>query len=312
MLRLAGGWLLLAVWLAAPAGAQAACVVQPRTAVALQAMAGHLVVPVMVNGIVAQLVLDTGAERSLVTPAAVQRLGLTLDEWVGSRMRGVGGIVEHRNASPRSLSLGGIALQRRTLTRDTSLTVGPIPLAERSGQAIDGLLGRDFLSRFDLALDLRAGSAVPSVTLYDVHDCGGRFLPWTQPYTAIQARQPTDTALVLAVTLDGVALRALLDTGANATLLTAPGTIRSGLTPARLAQDAAAQGGGVGVHPVSMWQHHFGTLQVGEDSWSQPRLWVAPAVRVVPIVDMLLGADWLAGRLVWISFATSQVFVTAR
>jgi hypothetical protein len=32
-------------------------------------------------------------------------------------------------------------------------------------------------------------------------------------------------------------------------------------------------------------------------------------VRVVPIVDMLLGADWLQMRRVWLSFATKQVFV---
>jgi hypothetical protein len=29
----------------------------------------------------------------------------------------------------------------------------------------------------------------------------------------------------------------------------------------------------------------------------------------VPIVDLLLGADWLAQRRVWLSFATRQVFV---
>jgi len=36
------------------------------------------------------------------------------------------------------------------------------------------------------------------------------------------------------------------------------------------------------------------------------------AVRVVPIVDMLLGADWLSSRHVWLSFATKQMFVAAR
>jgi hypothetical protein len=35
-------------------------------------------------------------------------------------------------------------------------------------------------------------------------------------------------------------------------------------------------------------------------------------VRVVPIVDMLLGADWLVSRRVWLSFATKQMFVAAR
>jgi hypothetical protein len=37
-------------------------------------------------------------------------------------------------------------------------------------------------------------------------------------------------------------------------------------------------------------------------------IWVAP-IRLTPIVDMLLGADWLAARRVWISYATRQLFV---
>jgi hypothetical protein len=41
-----------------------------------------------------------------------------------------------------------------------------------------------------------------------------------------------------------------------------------------------------------------------------PMLWVA-TVRVVPIVDMLLGADWLGARRAWLLFATKQVFVVA-
>jgi hypothetical protein len=35
-------------------------------------------------------------------------------------------------------------------------------------------------------------------------------------------------------------------------------------------------------------------------------------VHVVPIVDMLLGADWLRTRHVWLSFTTQQMFVAAR
>jgi hypothetical protein len=60
-----------------------------------------------------------------------------------------------------------------------------------------------------------------------------------------------------------------------------------------------------------MHLHRFGELHVGMDTTRDPMLWVAP-VHVVPIVDMLLGADWLRSRRVWISFATKQIFVAAR
>ena len=299
-IRLLGVCLVL---LAAHA-ARAGCEVQQRAVVALQALHGHLLVPLAVNGTTAHFVLDTGAERSLVTPQAVQRLGLALDEWVGTTMHGIGGVTEHRNADPRSLTLGGVPLQRHTLTHDTSLTVGPMPITSVDGLQIDGLLGRDFLSVFDLSIDLKKDM----LTLYEVRDCSGKFLPWTQPYTAIPAQRPTDTAIVLPVSLDGHPLRALLDTGASASVLTTRGMAMLGLTNERLAHDAPARAAGVGPRVETMRQHRFASLRVGTDTDRDPVIWVAP-IHVVPIVDMLLGADWLVGREVWISFATSQVFV---
>ncbi len=295
----------LALPLLAPVAAHAACSVQRRAQVPLQDIHGHLLVPVMVNGSKARFVLDTGAERSMVSPQAVERLHLRLDKWVGTRMHGIGGIIEHPNADPRALTLGGVPLHRHTITHDTSLTVGPMPQAEIAGTRIDGLLGRDFLSLFDLELDTRAGT----LTLYHVQDCHGPFLPWTQPYVAIAARQPTDTAMVVPVRLDGVPLQALLDTGASASVLTARGMIRLGLTPKRVARDATAQARGIGPRAATMRRHRFATLRIGAETEHDPLLWAA-RIRVVPFVDMLLGADWLARRKVWISFATAQVFVS--
>jgi hypothetical protein len=79
-----------------------------------------------------------------------------------------------------------------------------------------------------------------------------------------------------------------------------------------LAGEPNASVRGVGRQTLEMRQHRFASLQIGSSTQSDPMLWVGP-VRVTPIVDALLGADWLAmQRLVWISFATSQVFFVAR
>ena len=86
---------------------------------------------------------------------------------------------------------------------------------------------------------------------------------------------------------------------------------RLGLTPELLARDPGGNGAGVGPAPVPMRLHRFAELRVGPDVTRDPALWVAP-VHVVPIVDMLLGADWLAARHVWLSFATRQMFVAER
>ncbi|HET6305605.1 MAG TPA: retroviral-like aspartic protease family protein, partial [Rhodopila sp.] len=274
---------------------------------ALGVYGGTITVPVEVNGIVGTFVLDTGAQRSMVTEAAVHHLELARDEWVGTTMSGVGGIQSRPNADPRSLSLGGVKLVRRTLNHDTSLTVGVLPRTNVGDVVLDGMLGRDFLSVFDLDLDVPARR----LTLYRVQDCAGRFLPWTGGYAPVPATFVDEDALVLPVTLDGTQLRAVLDTGASASLVAAPGIYRLGLQPAVFAGDPAIRVSGVGPHMVTMFRHTFRSLRVGGEVIASPVIWVAP-VHLVPIVDMLVGADWVEARRIWISFATRQLFVAAR
>lgn len=296
--------ILVVLFVLLPGWAWPACVVQPRATVPLDVVQGALLVTVMVNGIEGTFILDTGASRSVVTRDATQHLSLARDPWVGTTMRGVGGVERLPNANPASLSLGGVPLVRRTLSRDTSLTVGTLPHTQVGGRTIDGLLGRDFLSPFDVVLDMPGRS----VALVEVAGCAGRFVPWTRPFSAITAENPMDAALVLPVMLDGVRLRALLDTGAGTSLVAAPGMVRLGLTVAALETDPAQTVSGLGPRRVVMRRHGFAGLLVGTKTADHPQLWVAPT-QLTPIVDMLLGADWLAGKLVWISFATKQVFV---
>ena len=296
--------LIILTWTGA---ARAACSVRPRATVALTVTGGPILVPLAVNRTPATFILDTGAERSLVTQAAVTRLGLALDEWVGTTMRGVGGIERRRNADPRSLTLGGVVLQRHTLNHDTSLVVGNMPRAEVEGRTVDGLLGRDFLSVFDLAIDMPA----QTLTLYDVTGCSGRFLPWTGAYSAVPVQNPMESALVAQITLDGMPMRALIDTGASSSVVGAPGMARLGLTEAELAGDPSVAVSGQGPRMVTMRRHRFASLQVGEALVRGPELWVAP-IRFTPISEMLLGADWLAGKVVWISYASRQVFVASQ
>ena len=301
MIRQVVLWLLLVGLL--PASATPSCVVDPRTTVSLQIVGGIIALPIEINGIAATFKLDTGAQRSVVTEAAIHRLGLARDEWVGTTLSGVGGIVRRANADPRSLSLGGVPLVRRTLNHDTSLTVGILPAARPGNLVIDGLLGRDFLSAFDLDLDMPGHR----LALYQVSGCSGHFLPWTDPYTVVPVTLPLGDAVIVPLEVDGKPLRAMLDTGASASLLAAPGIYRLGLNQTTLAQDPTAQVSGLGPRLSTAHQHQFHSLRIGNQTIESPVFWVEP-VRLTPFVDMLLGVDWLAGRRVWISFATKQLF----
>lgn len=147
-----------------------------------------------------------------------------------------------------------------------------------------------------------------SLALYEPRGCAGAFLP--PPYVLLPTTIPADAALLIGVELDGTPLRALLDTGAARTTVTAPGLARLGLTEAALAADPAATLRGVGPNAVPARAHRFARLRVGPAVTDAPVLLAAP-IRPAPTADLILGADWLAGRRLWISFTTRQVFLAA-
>jgi hypothetical protein len=215
-------------------------------------------------------------------------------------MGGIGGVDRRPNADPHDISLGGIPLTRRTTTHDNSLVVADIPDAG----FLDGLLGRDFLSLFDLDLNMPART----LTLYRVSACSGRFLPWASNYQAVPVTVPLGEAFIVPVTLDGKPLRAILDTGADSSLLAAPGMFKLGLDQASVMGDTSSMISGVGKRRIVSHRHDFQSLIVGNDATASPAIWVEP-VRLNPIADMLLGGDWLAGKRVWISYTTRQLFI---
>ena len=301
-IRMLAAFVLLAVGLARPSGA---CEMARLAAVPLALADGRILLDVAVNGRAAIFQLDTGAARSLVTPEAVRRLDLARDRWVSSTVGGIGGIERRSLADTTSFTLGGIALHHRDASRDSMLTVATLAAPHAGGRTIDGLLGRDFLSAFDIELDV----AARTVALWRVQGCTGRFLPetgvWGGRYDAIAAVAAYGDALVLLVRANGAVMRALPDTGASETLIAAPGMVRLGLVPG--VSVLSARGIGARSRPVAPMR--LSSLQVGDRTTLDVPV-LASNLHFFPIADMLLGADWFAKHRVWLSYATRQVFVT--
>lgn len=288
-----------------PGAARAACTVAPRATVPLHEIAEHVVVDAEVDGKPARFILDTGAERTLLTPAAVRRLALPLDPWVGTTVVGIGGEERHQNAKLASLTLGGTALRQNTLLHGLSVSVGAIPPGQLGSgpHPVDGILGRDVLAAFDLAIDLPG----LRLTLYRVRDCHGQFEPWPGA-AAVRSLPGYRHVLGIPVHADGKTLRAMIDTGSSVTLIAAPGLVRLGLTPARLARGTPGVATGIGPREVKVHVVQLATLTVGGITEHTPRV-VGADVRLHPILDLLLGLDWLGRHRVWMSYATGQVFI---
>ena len=106
-----------------------------------------IVVQARINGAgPVALVLDTGADRTMVAPAALARLGIVMPGTYGAEVRGVTGAARVDVVWIESLDVAGAQ-------------AGPLPIvAHDAGIPLaDGLLGRDFLSLFSVTIDTRTG-----------------------------------------------------------------------------------------------------------------------------------------------------------
>ena len=105
-----------------------------------------ILVAVQIDGLgPVSLVLDTGADQTMVSPAALARLGVATPNTYAAEVRGVTGAARADVVWVRSLEVGG-------------WMVGPLPIVAHDAglTQAEGLLGRDFLSRFSVTIDARA------------------------------------------------------------------------------------------------------------------------------------------------------------
>ena len=101
---------------------------------------------------------------------------------------------------------------------------------------------------------------------------------------------------------------AVLDTGAQFSSISQRMAERIGLAENAMATDRTVMAHGAAPDQVAVRIHRFREFRVG------PAVMHAPALPVVPMSsgmgDALVGADFLQGRRVWLSFSTQRVFVT--
>jgi aspartyl protease/uncharacterized protein DUF4124 len=89
------------------------------------------------------LILDTGADRTMVAPQALSRLGISTANATRAEIRGVTGVDHADVVQVSSLEIG-------------DAKAGPLRIiAHEADLKADGLLGRDFLEHFTVTIDSR-------------------------------------------------------------------------------------------------------------------------------------------------------------
>jgi predicted aspartyl protease len=288
----------------------------------LHEVAAHYTVDVTVNGMPARMLLDTGSFQTMLSSAAADRLALHRSRTEpGRTIRGVGG--ERRAAVYASDTLQVGLLQGRNwrfLVADLGL--------DRLNKQVDGLLASDFLSRYDVDIDLPGHKVA---LYYPEHDCsrpsaylqgplyqvaiGKTAVPLNEKAAALVKAKfgnlhPTYGTPYLNVSVSKQTLLAAIDTGAPHNVLFPSGMAKLKLGVSQFAKDARINSGGMGPDKVPAILHVIDEVDIGD-----------LGVRNVPFLvlrdgpgrggspDLLLGLDVMKQIHFWISHTSGTLIM---
>ncbi len=258
---------------------------------------GFVLVPGRIDEKPVALVVDTGAQTSLLIPDAVSRLHLRPDPARSTVVQGTGGAVRSQNVLVNSFDVGGLALP------DQSFPVGQLSGVYRTEPPLAGLLGADFLNDYDLELDIPERR----LTLYHAERCVGGFLPWHGAYFAVRLQRTPEALLRLPVLVDGRRVLALVDWGARVSAMSLETAGTLGLSQAMLAHDPSSVSHGVDMNEIIGYSHRFHSVSVGAETFHDWAMIIANLR--LPSVGMLLGADYAQTRRIWLSYGKRRMYV---
>ncbi len=279
-------------------GASCALVKQADVPVVYQ---GQLpVVAVTINGKPTHLVLDTGAQTTVLAETAREKFGLPDDSSMRTELAGVGNYAGRKNSFIETFQLGNITLH--------NLSKVAVPLRFAAGITADGYLGSDLLGEYDVDLDLPH----QHVTLYAGRNCPQVRPDWTATADLLPAA-PLHRALpanFVSAEVDGHAGTAAVDTGAAFSVIDRQFAATLGVTDTSLQADRQRTAIGTGVNTSKVWLHRFESFTIGAEKIARPNLVVAelPSLNLSHYFQFLIGEDYLRTHRVWISYPGYQVY----
>ena len=259
------------------------------------------IVTLSANGVPVTLVIDTGAEGTILTPAAAQRIGAQRPRIEFERqLHGLAGTLQTSEVELRSFTVGDVAIPWRRVR------VAPVNVANVFSGPLDGVLGADSLSSFDVDLDLPGHR----MALYEKQTCPGAAPAWTEPYTRINAGRSRGDHLFFPVQLDGHRTDAFVDTGSQFTVLSTQAALALGVGATVLARDRVATVRGAAAEQLAAHVHRFSQLEIGTETIRNPEI-IVTDVRLSD-ADLVLGIDFLRPRRIWLSYGSQQIFIMRR
>jgi predicted aspartyl protease len=277
-----------------------ACQLVASATLPLRVYRGHFLSELSIENRSIGMIVDSGAAHSVITPALAQALGLKANERNRVRVNGIGGASRiTTRVTAHRIKFGGL----EKLSYDLTVADVGRPDEDSDPQAPGGVLGADLLSSYDIEFDFPK----QQMTLYTASGCTGDFVPWPEPHQHFDAIRSASNALLIPLALDRHPLLALIDTGAQASVLSRDGALAAGVDPAVLERDPLGGISGMNGLSVTTHRHRFSTMEVGNSTFKDVALLVQEGR--FKEAEMLLGLDFLRWRKVWLSYGTKQVFM---
>jgi predicted aspartyl protease len=295
------------------AAAEAPCHLDRIAEWPLRLERNQLLVDGTINAQPVVIKLDTGTTRTIVLRPAALKLGLALHR-TRNRLYGVGGEVDLELTWVGELAIGGITRQ------DLRLLVSG---GHEREEGIALLLGEDFFQKFDVEFDL----AHNAVRLYQPVVCSDSSPAyWASAGVSEVGMEAVDARpqIVVSLKVNGHPVSALLDSGAESSLLNLRDAVAAGITPETAGVVPIGKVGGLGHKSVTTWLGTFQSVTIGNELIKDATLPFADLYkdatyaplgsfirqRADTLQPMLLGVDFLRAHRVLVVHSQRRIYFT--
>jgi predicted aspartyl protease len=250
-----------------------------------------------VHGKPIRYLVDTGASQTALTAPVASRLGLYT--WSsGMQVEGIGGTSDLGLVRVNGMSVGTLSMTKASFYM-------PV-IGEMGGRSSwEAILGIDYLLQRDLEISYSEGV----MRFFIQRNCDPKTSLgyWGgQVYSVpLEGRERESPEMIVEV--NGVKMRAEIDTGASATSITRHAAERAGVIPGQAGTRDGGYSVGAGRHAVRNWIGKFAKIQIGPEVIHDAELSISETSLNF---DILLGNDFLRSHRVLISASQRKIYIS--